>query len=300
MAEFANPMHAEQAGIRSGGNLPVVVYTPASSLQSPTRMAREMWRDLKASRQLAWRLMVRDISARYRGSLLGILWAFLPPVATALVFVVLNNWKVINIGTTDIPYPAFVMFGTILWGLFTASINAPLNAVSSSKSILARINFPREALILSGIGQILFDFCIKLLILAAVFVIFRAPLTWGVLLTPFAILMLILLGITLGLLLTPIGTLYADVSAALSTVTSLWFFITPVVYPLPQRWPFSLLSILNPVSPLLSGARDLATKGTLDNPILFLIVSVLTLVILIFAWILYRLSMPILIERMSA
>ena len=263
-------------------------------------MAREMWRDLKASRELAWRLMVRDISAQYRQSYLGVLWAFLPPIATALVFVVLNSQKVINIGTTDIPYPAFVMFGTVLWQLFTKSLNAPLKAVGSAKSMLAKINFPKEALILSAMGQALFELGINLLILAAVFVIFRVPLTWGVLLAPLAVLMLMLLGITLGLLLTPIGTLYRDVSAAIGTITSLWFFITPVVYPPLQRWPFSLLSILNPVSPLLSGARDLATKGTLSDPILLAVVSVLTLLVLIFAWVLYRLAMPILIERMSA
>jgi lipopolysaccharide transport system permease protein len=300
MAEFASPMREQQAGIRSAESLPVVVYTPASGLRSPARMARQMWRDLKASRELALRLMVRDISARYRQSYLGVFWAFLSPITTALVFVMLNRQKVINIGATDIPYPAFVMFGTVLWQLFAESISAPLDAVNSNRSILTKINFPREALVLSGIGQILFNLGIKFLILAAVFVIFRVPLTWGVLLAPFAILMLMLLGIALGLLITPLGTLYQDVSTAMGTVISLWFFATPVVYPPPQRWPISLLSTLNPVSPLLSGTRDLVTKGTLDEPIMFAVVSVLTLLVLILAWILYRLSMPILIERMSA
>ena len=294
-------MRAQQTGIQSAESLPVIVYTPTSGgLRSPARMARQMWRDLKASRELAWRLMARDISARYRQSYLGVLWAFLSPITTALIFVVLNRQKVINIGVTDVPYPVFVMFGTVLWQLFAESINAPLNAVNSNRSILTKINFPREALVLSGMGQILFDLGIKSLILIAVFVIFQVPLTWGVLLAPFAILMLMLLGIALGLLIAPIGTLYQDVSAAMSVIISIWFFVTPVIYPPPQRWPVSLLSTLNPVSPFLSGARDLATKGTLDDPILFVVVSVLTLLVLILAWILYRLSIPILIERMSA
>jgi len=96
-------------------------------------MAQQMWRDLIDSRELAWRLTIRDISAQYRQSLMGILWAFFPPIATALIFIVLNNRKIINIGETDIPYPAFAMFGTVLWQIFIESLNSPLKVVTKSK-----------------------------------------------------------------------------------------------------------------------------------------------------------------------
>ena len=278
----------------------VTVYTPASQLRSPRKLFRTMWHDLLASRELAWRLMARDISARYRRSVLGILWAFLPPIATAVVFIILNRAAVINIGTTDIPYPAFVMFGTVLWQLFTASLNAPLKAVTGGKSMLAKVNFPREALILSAIGQVLFDLAIRLLILAVVFVVFRLTLTWGLLLAPFAILMLMLLGLMIGLMLTPIGVLYTDVTQALAIITSLWFFITPVVYPPSEHGILSVLMKFNPVGPLLVGARDLATLGTLSNVMPFVIVSGVTIFGLFAMWVLYRVSLPILIERMSA
>ena len=166
--------------------------------------------------------------------------------------------------------------------------------------MLARINFPREALILSAVGQVLFEFGIRIVILAAVFVVFRVPVTWGLLAAPLAVVMLILLGIVIGLLLTPIGMLYTDVAAALPTLTGLWFFVTPVVYPAPSRWPYSLLINLNPASPLLVGARDLATRGTLANPGTFAAVCALTLVGLFVTWVLYRLSLPILTERIGA
>lgn len=276
------------------------VYTPESQLRSPGRLAAAMWRDLVASRELAWRLMVRDISARYRQSILGILWAFLPPIASAGVFIILNRAAVINVGTTNIPYPAFVMFGTVLWQVFVDSLNAPLKAVTANKSILAKINLPREAIILSAVGQVAFDFGIRLLILVGVFVVFRIPVTWGLALAPFPILMLILLGIMIGLLLTPLGVLYTDVAAALSVITSLWFFLTPVVYPAPEHGVLSVLISLNPVSPLLVGARDLATQGTLSDVGPFAIVSSITLLGLLVMWVLFRVSLPILIERMGA
>jgi lipopolysaccharide transport system permease protein len=280
-------------------DVPAVVYTPESKLRSSDTLAKEMWHDLKASRELAWRLMVRDISAQYRQSLFGIFWAFLPPLCTALIFIFLNSRNIINIGETDIPYPVFAIVGTVLWQIFVYSLNAPLKVVSSAKPLLGKINFPKEALILSSLGQTFFDAGTKMVILIAVFFIFKIPVTWGVLFSLPAILVLILLGITLGLSLTPIGLLYTDIPNSLTIITTLWFLITPVVYPPPTGFPFSLLAIVNPVSPILLGARDLATKGVLLNPLPFFVVTCLVVLVLIVTWIVFRLSMAILIERIG-
>ena len=259
-----------------------------------------MWLDLRDSRELALRLVIRDISAQYRQTFFGILWAFLPPIATALVFIVLHSQQVIRMGKTDTPYPVFVLFGTVLWQIFVDSLNAPLKVVTASTSMLAKINFPREALILSAIGQTLFNAGIKLLILVFVFIIYNMPFHWLNLLTLPALLSLILMGTMFGLLITPVGVLYTDISQALTVVTGLWFFVTPVVYPPPVNFPFSLLAVLNPVSPILNGTRDLATRGTLNDPGLFFGITALSLLILTATWIIYRLAIPILIERMSS
>lgn len=279
---------------------PDAVYTPGSQLRSPGIFIGNMWHDLVASRELAWRLMVRDINARYRQSVFGILWAFLPPLATAGIFIILNRAAVINVSTQDMPYPVFVLFGTLLWQVFVASLSAPLKAVGENRLMLARINFPREALILSGIGQVLFDFAIKLIIFVGIFVFFHLPLTWGLLIAPFAALMLILLGSVIGLFLTPIGMLYTDVASALTIVTSIWMFITPVAYPQPNHGLLSQLMTYNPVSPLLVGVRELAIQGTLSNVMPFAVISGLSLVGLLVMWIIYRVSIPILVERMAA
>jgi lipopolysaccharide transport system permease protein len=280
--------------------MPVVVYTPESKLRTPGILLTSMWQDLKDSRELAWRLFVRDISARYRQSILGVFWAFLPPILTGLVFIILQSRQIVSFGETDIPYPVFALFGTTLWQLFTESLNSPMNSVRSARAMLAKINFPREALIVSAFYQMLYNLGIKLVILAGIFVYFGIQVTWGLMLAPLAILMLILLGMTLGLLLTPLGTLFTDVSSGLTFGIQLWFFVTPVVYPPPQSFPFSLIGTVNPVSPLLIGARDLATKGVLTNIEPFLIVSGLTIIGLFIAWLIYRTSLPIIIERMSA
>jgi lipopolysaccharide transport system permease protein len=281
-------------------DLPEVVYTNESGLRSARKMAKDMWHDLTAARELAWRLMVRDISAQYRQSLLGIIWAFLPPLVTALVFIILNDREIINIGETPIPYPVFAIFGTVLWQVFVFSLNAPLRVINASKSLLTKINFPREALVLSSLGQTLFNAGIKIVILILVFILFKIPFTWGVPFSLLALIILVLLGITFGLLLTPIGLLYTDVLHGLTVITTIWFFVTPVVYPPPTNFPFSLLATLNPVSPILVGARSLATEGVLLTPISFFVVTVLMVLFLIIAWVVYRFAMPIIVERMSA
>jgi lipopolysaccharide transport system permease protein len=243
---------------------------------------------------------VRDLSAQYRQSLFGVIWAFVPPIVTSLVFIFLQSRNIVNFGETDIPYPIYVLVSVVLWQLFSESLNAPLKSVTAAKPLLAKINFPREALIISAFYMVLFNMLIKLLIIVAVFVIFRLELNWAVLLSLGAVLMLSLLGFATGLLLTPVGMLYTDIATSIPIFIQLFFFVTPVVYPPPQEFPFSLIAVLNPISPLLIAARDLITVGAISNPVAFTVVSILTLVLLFFAWVIYRLSLPIIIERMSA
>jgi lipopolysaccharide transport system permease protein len=132
-----------------------------------------MGRDLLASRELAWQLMVRDISAQYRQSFLGIFWAVIPPIVMAAGFTLASNSKVIAIGATDLPYPAYVMFSMTLWQTFVEALNAPVQAVAEAKQMLAKINFPREALILAKLGQVFFNFAIKLILIVGLFVWFQ-------------------------------------------------------------------------------------------------------------------------------
>jgi lipopolysaccharide transport system permease protein len=104
----------------------------------------------------------------------------------------------------------------------------------------------------------------------------------------------------IGLILTPLGLLYTDIPSALPVIIQFWFFLTPVVYPPIKTFPYSLISTLNPVSPVLLSARDLIAKGHIVNLGPFLIVCLLTFMGLLIALVIYRVSLPIIIERMSA
>lgn len=276
------------------------VYTPASDLRHPRRLFVQMCRDLLASRGLAWRLLVRDISAHYRQSFLGFAWAFLPPIVMAAGFTLAGRANVINVGATQLPYPAYVVLSMILWQTFVEALNGPIVAVTNTKHILARINFPKESIILAKLGEVSFNFGIKLILIVAVFIWYQMPVTRAALLAPLALLSLILLGTFLGLLLAPLGVLYQDVTQGLTVFTTLWLFLTPIIYPVPQSGTFATLVKLNPVTPLLVTTRELATTGIVSDPNRFLIVTAVTIAGLFMTWVVFRLAMPFAIERVSS
>jgi lipopolysaccharide transport system permease protein len=260
-----------------------------------------MWWDLLASRELAWQLFRRDISAQYRQSFLGIAWAIIPPMVAAASFTFARSNGIVNIGNTDLPYPAYVMFSTALWQTFVESITLPMTLVGQAKMLLSKISFPREALILNGIAQVFFNFGFKLILIIALFVWFQIPVTWSVMLAPVGLIHLVILGSCLGLFLAPLNIVYQDFARGITLLTGLWLFLTPVVYPIPNgSGLFGNIVRLNPVTPLLVTTRELATTGVISNPLGFWIVSAIALIGLLVSWLVYRLSMPFVIERISS
>lgn len=286
--------------MKPNSELPITVYTPDSRLQHPARMLREMFGDLWAGRELAWRLAVRDISAQYRQAFLGLLWAFILPLANTLTWIFLQGSGVVRLSETALPYAVYVFTGTMLWAIFMEALNAPLKQTESARSMLAKLNFPREALIVSGIYQTLFNAAIKIGLLLAALPLFGILPGWSLLLFPFGVLSLVLVGTALGLLLTPVGLLYTDIGRGLPLVMQFLMYVTPVVFPMPQAGWAAMLFELNPLSPLILTARDWLTGAPPEFLEAFVVVNLLTLVLLLLVWVVYRLAMPILIERMSA
>jgi lipopolysaccharide transport system permease protein len=281
-------------------NVPIRIYTPESPLANPGKLWHDMVADLWNGRELAWRLAVRDISAQYRQSALGILWALLTPLSTTVVWLFLSSSQLVQVAETGIPYPVFVFSGTLLWSILIDALNAPLNQVNVNRALLAKINFPREALILTGVYQTLFNGAIKIGILLLVLPFMGVHPGWSGLLIPVGVLALVLTGTALGLLITPLGVLYGDIGRVIPLAVQLLMYLSPVVFPLPsQGWAAQLMK-LNPLTPLLVNARAWFTgqePQLLTNWLLTVSGSALLLLVV---WMVYRLAMPILIERMSA
>ena len=277
-----------------------VIYTPESRIRHPVSLGYEMIQDLLSSRELALRLMVRDISAQYRQSFFGVFWAFAPPIVTAFGLVLARNSGVVKLGETELPYPAYVMFSMSLWQTFVDALNGPIAAVNSAKPMLAKINFPREALVLAKLGEVVFNFGIKMILIVGLFLWFQMPVTGAIILAPVALLHMVMLGTGIGLLLSPLAALYGDIQKMLPIIMLPWLVITPVIYDAPKSGLFSMLVRLNPVTPLLVTTRELATTGVLTQVSGFWWASGLALVLLLLGWVFYRLAMPFIVERMSS
>lgn len=281
-------------------HLKKTVYTPKSSLASPKKMVRDMFRDLLDSRELAWRLAVRDISAQYRQAFLGILWAFILPLANTLTWIFLSRTGIVAVKETALPYPVYVFSGSMLWAILMEAVNAPLRQTTAAKAMLAKLNFPRESLLLSGIYQTLFNAGIKIILLLAILPFLGVIPGWRLLLFPLGLISLVLTGTAIGLLLTPVGVLYSDIGKGLPLLMQFLMYLTPVVFPMPKTGIAATLYAINPLTPVIITARDWLTglPGTCLTG--FVVVNILALILLATVWIVFRLAMPILIERMSS
>jgi lipopolysaccharide transport system permease protein len=280
--------------------LPIVVYTSASKLADPTGLIQSMMRDLVLSRELAWRLFIRNISTRYRQTFLGYAWAIVIPIVTAGVFVFLQKSGYFTVGQTEVPYPIFLLTGLVLWQVFADAVQSPLRMVQQSASILTKINFPREALIIAGVGEVLFTFMIRLTLIITAILWFGISVSWTLIWFPFGVLVLIGLGLAIGLMITPIAVLYHDIGEALPFTLYLWMFLSPVIYPAPVSGAGSMLIQLNPVAPVLDTTRAWLLSSSPEYLSGFFVVTGLTVFAILGGWLLYRVALPILIERMSA
>ncbi|KAA5546125.1 ABC transporter permease [Roseiconus nitratireducens] len=280
-------------------DLPVRVYSPSPAIEHPGRLLQDMGHDLMAGRELAWRLFMRDLKAQYRQTYLGYLWAFLPPLVASLTFIFLQSQGITNIRGTTVPYAAFAMMGTLLWQTFVEAMQSPLNSITTAKPMLAKVNFPREAILVSGMYMVGFNFLIRLVLLAAVMAYWQVVPGATVILFPLAMLGLLLCGFCIGLLMVPIGGLYGDVLKAIPIVAQFWMLLTPVVYPPQSDGLAGFLAMWNPISPLITTARATLTGDPLTQLPLTIAITLCAACIATAGLIAYRLIMPHLIERMG-
>ena len=264
------------------------------------KLLKESLADIARSRFLSFQLAKRDIQAQYRQSYLGIIWAFVTPLATAFVWIFLNNSGTVRVTDTGIPYPVYAFSGTLLWSIMTEAINSPISSTNSAKSILSKINFPKEALVISGIYKLLFNSSIKIVLLLFFIFFFGIGFHWSLLLFPIAILGGLLFGTTLGLFITPLGMLYKDIGRMIGFGLTFLMYITPVVYAIPKSGIMKTVMELNPFTPIILTARDLAVGMSPTYLIYFLIVIACCIPLFFIALLFYRISIPILVERMSA
>lgn len=285
------------SGDRSSESWPEVVYVPDRTQKMGARIWGRMFRDLAASRDLIWRLFMRNWAAFYRQSWLGYVWAVVPSVVAVLSFWFLARRKVLPIGATPIPYVAYALWGMSVWRLFAASYTMAAGALKDAGPMISRINFPKDALVFSSIGRAIFDFLVRLVLVVLVFAWFRIVPAWTAVFLPVALLPVVLMALGFGMIVAVLSVAGTDIANMINIALNFGMLITPVLYPPLKTFPYSLLNIFNPISPVIIASHDLLERGSLSMPGPYIMSWLFAVLLFGLGWRFFCLAMPRVAER---
>lgn len=276
------------------------IITPESGMDAIKDAVRSLGRNATISRELGARMFLRDFRAMYRQSILSYFWMFMPPLANTLIWVYLNQQNIISVDTGEASYPIYVLTGTLLWGAFNGSLTGMLTSISEARSVISKINFPHEALLLAALFKAIVNSIIPLALLIPLLPFYITKASWEMLIFPLGVVAIMLLGGMIGIFLVPLATLFTDISRGVQLLLRFAFFLTPVVYAAPKEGIGFWIAHLNPVTPILVTSRSFLL-GSGDLMISsFTIITLATIPLIMIGIIIYKISIPFLVERMSA
>lgn len=231
-------------------------------------------------------LTQKELKVRYKRSFLGYLWSIANPLALALVFFV--AFKVIMRIQIE-NYTLFLISGLFPWQWFSNSVNSSVMVFVNNASILKKVNFGRETLVIATVMNDMFHFIVSIPVIG-VFVIFYGltpHISWlyGI---PLLILTQFLITLGMSLAFSSINLFFRDLERLVAIFTTLLFYFTPIFYSeemIPQKLRFLLM--LNPLSGLTISWRNLFMKGVV-NPSDILISFAHSLIIMAIGYIVFK------------
>jgi lipopolysaccharide transport system permease protein len=210
------------------------------------------------ARDLLWQWVGRTLQARYQQSLLGWLWAVIQPVAqTAILAVVFTRFVTVNTG--DTPYLVFAYVAIVAWGFLATSLTDMTSSLVDNMNLVNKIYFPREVLPIASMLARLTDLGVALALFVGLAVYYRLPLLAPALVfLPSVLIVQVLLVTGVGLACAAGNVFVRDVRSLLLLTTQLWFYASPVIYPL-ESVPEAIRPyyMLNPMTGIIEGYRSI-------------------------------------------
>ncbi|MFO7547443.1 MAG: ABC transporter permease [Acidimicrobiia bacterium] len=236
------------------------------SSQTRTPLLTE-FRNFIAYRGLIRLLVVRDLTTRYKRSVLGVWWTLLNPLlTTAILFLVFGIVIGSRFGETTEPYVLYLLSGVIMMTFFTQGFLATGTAITGASSILSKVYVPAEVFAFSTAISAAVNFLITMTALLVVQLAVGVGVPWTMLLTPVPILGMLALVTGLGLVLASAAVYFFDVLDLTRVLVQLLYYMTPVFWTLdilPER--FQPFMKANPLFAYLEMFRDLAYRGTMPE-----------------------------------
>jgi len=191
-------------------------------------------RNLLKYRGLIQSLVVRDLKARYRGSVLGFFWSFVNPLLLLLIYTFVFTVVLPGTHTKDLePYALFMFCGILPWTWFSSSLLEASTVLISSGNLIKKVLFPAEVLPIVTVLANMVHFLLGLPILVGFLIYFRQPinatdLVWF----PVIVFTQLLLTVGLALIVSALTVHFRDLKDLLANLITLWFFATPIIYPM--------------------------------------------------------------------
>jgi homopolymeric O-antigen transport system permease protein len=222
-----------------------------------------VYADLLRYRELFGSLFRRDLRAKYKGSVLGLVWSLAHPVVLMLVYLFVFS-VMLKIQTADYEhYWLFLLAGLPVWVFFATSLQAAARSLLENANLIRKVRFPRQLVPLSIVATQLVSFAVMLTIVVALsFVYVPAARDTVWLAIPLAALAVCLVA-GLSLAVASLNALYRDVEHLVAALLLPWFFLTPVLYSLESIPGVSdhprlvdLVHYGNPLTPAIEAVRD--------------------------------------------
>lgn len=212
---------------------------------------REVW----AYRELLGLLAWRDVTVRYKQSVVGIGWAVLQPLLTMAIFTIIFG-KFAKLPSDGIPYPVFTYCALLPWNYFARSLGDSSDSLVGSSHLVTKVYFPRLVLPISKVFAGLIDFSVAFVILLGMMWWYGIQPTWGLMFLPLFITIAMLVALGVGTWLTALNVRYRDIKFVVPFLIQIWMYASPVAYStslIPDRWKG--IYSLNPMVGVVEGFR---------------------------------------------
>ena len=238
-------------------------------------------------RELLYQMTRRDLLLRYKQTIMGFGWAiFMPLVNTAVFSVIFTRVAPL---ATDIPYPLFAYCGLWAWNFSASSLRFAVSSLTSNSSLVTKVYFPREIFPISAVLVSIVDFAVGSTVLIALMVYYQVVPTIALLALPVVFVVHALFTLAISLLLAMGNLFYRDVKYLFEILLTIWMFLSAVLYPVKQvGGVVGRIMALNPMTPILEGYRDVLLRGRLPDPVVFLTAALVSVLLLIVAWIVFH------------
>lgn len=237
-------------------------------------------------RELIYNLAVKDLKVRYKTPVLGFLWILLNPLLQMMVLSILFTF-VVRIQVAN--YPVFILTALIPWAFFSHSLSTSTSSIVENAPLIKKVWFPREVIPVSVNLANLVNFLLSLAVLFAFLAFWGIKPTLVILLLPLVIACQLIFNIGMSLLTAALHTYYRDVRYLVDAMLMVWFYLTPIFYPItmvPER--FLPIYMLNPMAGIVTLYRDVLLYGRLPDSSILLSTIVMALMALFFGILMFR------------